>query len=191
MQGMARRRGRRLSNLAVGVLMVVVVLGSYGLYRLVQHSGAKQLRQETAAQIELEKSLDGAQTALAWQTQEWKNVLLRAYDAEGYARHLKAYQSRSAEVLGGLQRAAQLMDSLGLDATPVRKMLRQEQALLASYDAGLKLLDPADVLAYRKVDAMVQGADRQLQDDLLAFVTAHQSHTWVCRPEMSRVDEEL
>lgn len=191
MQGMSRRRKRRLSNLAVGVLMGIVVLGGYGLYRLVGHLGTAQLRQETAAQIELEKSLDAAQSALSWQTQEWKNVLLRSYDAEMYARHLRAYQTRAVEVSNDLQRAQQLMESLGLDAAPVRKMIQQEQTLLATYDAGLKLLDPADSLAFRKVDALVHGADRQLQDDLQAFVTAHQSHTWVCRPQMSRVEEEL
>ena len=162
-----QQRTSLLLWLVVASMVLSIALGSYWFYQIAERIGSTA-RQQTSALITLEESFSDAAGALADQTQEWKDSLLRSHDPALFARHQKDFQLHAQEVQGKLARARSLMQGMGLATVNIERFQRDHQVLLRQYQDALGAFEGGQALSFRAVDERVRGADRALLADLKA-----------------------
>jgi diguanylate cyclase (GGDEF)-like protein/PAS domain S-box-containing protein len=149
----------------VGSVLLTVALGGYWFTQVVAELG-RQARQEREQLLALDATVGEAIAELSEQTQEWKDILLRAYDPVLREKHQRAFDAHAQSLQAELRNVQDAARELGLDADDMAAFARQHQALMADYRAAFTLFDPKNPLSYRLVDQHVQGRDRLLRDGL-------------------------
>jgi len=146
------------------------IVGGYQLSQLISRV-ADSSAQRSIHLLEIEESLDDAAIGLGRQIQEWKDMLLRANDAELYSKHQKAFKESSIEVQYALLSAQTAMQQIGMDTAEIDHLIAEHKALIAEYMDAYARLKPSVAESSSRVDKRVIGADRKLQH-LLASVKA-------------------
>lgn len=148
------------------VLMTLVsVFGGYQLSRLIYKMIDFPL-QRAEQLLVIEKNLDDAAIELGMQIQEWKDMLLRANDAELYSKHRKAFLDSSVDVQYALLRTKTSMQNAGLDAGEIDQLSIEHKSLVSNYVLALNKLDPRQMESAHVADKLVIGVDRRLQQHL-------------------------
>ena len=161
----ANLRVRALLSITLLSILLSVGLSAYLFDQIVREldAGARQRAQDSQT---VSNTLTEAVVALANQTQEWKDMLLRAHDPALLSKHRALFDQDQQQFQAALTRTEAAMRQAGLDLSRLHLMQQQNQILLAEYTAGLALLDPKAPLSYRAADARVRGADRALRDNM-------------------------
>lgn len=149
------------------VLMTLVsVFGGYQLSRLIYKMNDFPL-QRAEQLLVIEKNLDDAAIELGIQIQEWKDMLLRANDAELYSKHRKAFADSSVDVQYALLRTKTAMQNAGLDAGldagVIDQLSIEHKTLVSNYLLAQTKLNPQQIDSSHAVDRQVIGVDRRLQ----------------------------
>lgn len=152
------------------LMTLVSTFGGYQLSRLVYKM--IDLPMQRAEQLLIiEKNLDDAAILLGMQIQEWKDMLLRANNAELYSKHRKAFLDSSVDVQYALQRTKTSMQSIGLDAGEVDQLSAEHKSLVSTYVLALGKLETRQLKSSHAVDKQVIGVDRRLQQHLAEVKT--------------------
>lgn len=146
-------------------MTLVSAFGGYQLSRLVYRMIDFPLQRAEQLLI-IEKNLDYAAIELGMQIQEWKDMLLRANDAELYSKHRKAFLDSSVGVQYALQRTKNAMQNVALDTGVIDRLSSEHKSLVSSYVFALGSLQPALLESAHAVDRQVIGVDRRLQTHL-------------------------
>ncbi len=104
----------------IAVMTLVSVFGGYQLTQLVYRLNNFSM-QRTDHLLSVEKNLDDASIALGRQVQEWKDMLIRANDAELYIKHQKAFMNASVAVQEALLQTKNSMQGIGIDTGPIEQ----------------------------------------------------------------------
>lgn len=123
-------------------------------------------RQRAEQLLVIEKNLDDAAIELRIQIQEWKDMLLRANDAELYGKHQKAFLDSSVDVQYALLRAKAVMRNAGLDEGAIDQLSIEHKSLVSNYLLAQAKLNPRQIESSLAVDKQVIGVDRRLQQHL-------------------------
>jgi diguanylate cyclase (GGDEF)-like protein/PAS domain S-box-containing protein len=162
------QQSQRIRNMLWMVLLSILLsvgLGGYWFAEVVDQLG-EQTRKQTVALLELEEVVSSASLTFARQTQEWKDMLLRAHDAALFDSHHQAMQNEAVAVQQALNRAKAVMQAQGVETTGIVSIEKQEQVLLADYADALARVDLNNPQSYRQIDEQVRGKDRALRDGL-------------------------
>ncbi len=144
------------------------IIGGYQLSQLLARV-TDSSAQRSVQLLEIEESLDDAAIGLGRQIQEWKDMLLRANDAELYGRHQKGFKDASIGVQYALLNAQTAMQQIGMDTKEIDHLIAEHKILLAEYMTAYAKLKPSVAESSSMADKRVIGADRKLQQ-LLASV---------------------
>lgn len=156
------------SRIWLGGLVMLVLLAMAGLGLFALHRTDAAARASTARLAQLQAALDTgrqAETAFKRQVQEWKNILLRSSDAAARSRLEAAFaaeQQRTAALLQALAASAPLLPTPEI----LPALVTEHAALAQRYAAALAAGDPTTPEGPRAIDALVRGADRQLEQRL-------------------------
>jgi len=151
----------RLAALLAFANIFLVVAAGYAWYAIARLN--TQMENIIATQNQVEAAGDLARRAqldFKVQVQEWKDTLLRGYDAELFDKHTKAFAARSAQVHKELESLNEMSTKLGLPADLVVKAIREHEELDRKYAAALTAYHGSDALSAREVDKAVRGMDR-------------------------------
>ncbi len=165
--GLAAVRSIKSYLLFMAAVIAISLLGGYHLSHMTHRINDFSL-QRTDRLIAIEENLDDAAIGLGRQIQEWKDMLLRAGNAELYSVHRQAFIDDSVAVQKSLLRAKAAMHSIGMNESEVDRLSAEHKALLAKYVAAQTRLNPQRTDSFRVVDREVLGMDRDLQRHIAA-----------------------
>ncbi|UZE21515.1 methyl-accepting chemotaxis protein [Pseudomonas sp. B21-056] len=161
----------RLFLLASVSSLLLLVLGAVALYQMQSLKNTlvdslDAFDQQTHMLIDIETAHSHFKT----QVQEWKNILLRGQDLQGFEK----YQSRFAEEEGRVQallgKVREQLQAQQLDGSEVAKLIDHHAELGRRYRLALDSFDPQAVNPGQLVDRQVQGIDRSTSDGFQALV---------------------
>ncbi|MBW8078265.1 MAG: PAS domain-containing protein, partial [Gallionella sp.] len=159
---------RLLNRIAIALVLVSLVAGVL-VYRLVGNVGEEAVS-GTQAYIELDREQNDAESAFHRQIQEWKDMLLRGSEPQAYRQYYSALQSRQDEVQLHLKHLSEKLAQYGIPTAQVTLIRQAHLALRDRYEDALTRFPLANNPDnYRRIDALVRGADRQLDGDLEAL----------------------
>lgn len=159
------QRIRVLVAAALVVLLAAVGTGAFWFFQVVDELG-RDARTEVQGLLQAEDSVSDGISALAGQTQAWKDLLLRHHDPVLRAKYRQELEQFHVKLNADLLRARQLAEGLGISPAQLDALLKQEKSLIQSYTAAAERLDPALPLSYRDADSLVIGQDRALRAGL-------------------------
>jgi len=147
----------------VGVaVFFLAVLGYFGIH------GVFVMNDDTATQLNkadlVKNSVNAARSAqvsLKKQVQEFKDILVRGNDQKNFDHYLELFKRDHATLLTDLQELNKLLQQLGIPTTSVEKALQVHAELFNAYLNALKEFKHDDELTGKKVDALVEGMDRE------------------------------
>ena len=105
-------------------------------------------------------AVKSAQSSFLVQIQEWKNILLRGNDQEGFDKHLKSFRVQAEKTQAQLAQAADLMQGRELPADQAQALRAAHAALTEKYLEALAKFERGDALSGKNVDKAVRGMDR-------------------------------
>lgn len=151
-------------------ILVITLLSLFGGYQISQliYRMNDYYQQRTEKILAMEGSIDDATIALGRQIQEWKDMLLRANDAEQYSHHKKAFFKYSNDVQQALMQTIAEMQNEHMNTVEIDQLLIDHQTLLSDYLIAKSMLNPRQMDSFREVDKQVVGVDRNLQKSLAA-----------------------
>lgn len=159
------KRIRSLLALSLLSIVLTVALGTFWMVTVVDELGS-HARSRASQVLLVEEALSAASDAMANQTQEWKDMLLRMQDAELLAHHRQGFEREQAALRVALQRAEFALVNAGMRTDEVQGLRQRHRKLIEKYQAALEKLDPSVPLSYREVDRQVRGEDRAMRDAL-------------------------
>jgi len=171
--GLARLGIRgRLTALVIVAAAATLAVGLTGL--LAVRSALDQVHHAALQGDAVTRANDAARSAQVHfkkQVQEWKNVLLRGFDPELFARYLQGFNDEEAAVRADLRR----LRGMGVVADGdlslrIDSLLAVHATLGERYRDALRLYDAGDPLAHRRVDEAVRGIDRAPTDAMDSLV---------------------
>jgi hypothetical protein len=162
------RSPNQLPRIFVLFLALVTLASGFGGYQLSRWlSKVNDLSLQRAEQLlAVERNLDDAAIQLRMQVQEWKDMLLRANDAELYSKHRKAFMDSSIGVQYALLRTKTAMENIGMDAGVIDQLSIEHKSLVSNYLFAQGKLDPRRIESSLAVDKQIMGVDRRLQQRL-------------------------
>lgn len=158
----------RLPKAFVIFLVLITLVSTFGGYQLSRliYQMIDIPMQRAEQLLVIEKNLDDAAIKLGMQIQEWKDMLLRANDAELSSKHRKAFLDSSLDVQYALQRTKTSMQNIGLDTGEIDQVSIEHKSLVSAYVLALAKLNPQKIESAHAVDKQVIGVDRRLQKHL-------------------------
>jgi diguanylate cyclase (GGDEF)-like protein/PAS domain S-box-containing protein len=138
-----------------------VALGGYWFYK-VSTALSTQARTDIQQLMELEDAFAHISGEFSAQTQEWKNILLRAHDPVLLQKHKQAFHLHQQLFHGQLFRAQHIVQEAQLNGRALLEIERREEALLLAYAQAIKQLNPQNPNSFHAVDAQVRGIDHEL-----------------------------
>jgi len=170
-----RRQLLSLSAVVAIVLVAIVVIALYGMYRLDQAVAANGARIDRLT--EMADAARVAQVTFKTQVQEWKNTLLRGFEAKDFDAYHGAFLAQRDEVEKKLDALAAQAQAVGFATDGLTALKAAHEELDKAYDEGLTFFKVDDPLSIRVVDAHVRGRDRPVNDAFDTFVAAVKSFT--------------
>lgn len=158
----------RLNWVVLSSICLTVALSTYAFYQVVDQLNG-QARRQAIVLLDVSEDINHVSSELAAQTQGWKDVLLRAYDAALYAKHLKEFREREVAVQARLQHTRSELLAAKFPTAQIDALSVRHRMLVDAYEKALTKLDPLAPLSYRLADAAVRGMDIGLRDDLQAL----------------------
>lgn len=149
-------------------LLGSILLGFYlfdQLGRTHEHEAQAQLQKV----LRVENRLNEAFEAHTLRVQEWKDVLLRAYDPLLLHKHKQAFDQNQLRVPRALEVLQLELSQAGMNPQPVADLIRHNLALSELYHKAYAELDAEQPLSYRRADQWVRGRDRELRAELVAM----------------------
>jgi methyl-accepting chemotaxis protein len=165
----------RLTALLAFANVFLVIAAGYAWYAITRLNS--QIENVIAVQNQVEAAGDLArrtQLDFKIQVQEWKDTLLRGYDAELFDKHSKAFAARTAQVHKELESLGEMSTKIGLSADLVSKAIREHEDLDRKYAAALAGYHGSDAMSAREVDKAVRGIDRAPTEYINEIVKAVQ-----------------
>ncbi len=160
-----------LQNQKIGVKLYIVVgfmslmlvaVGGYLLMGLSTTNGAMVTNLDTArAYTQVVGDADDVAILFKKQVQEWKDLLLRGYKAEDYAKYKGNFEKQEANVQQSGQELKKTMLTLKLDTSKVDAFLAKHSELGQRYRDALKQFAAGDIQSAHVVDSLVRGMDRE------------------------------
>lgn len=155
----------KASILSFALIILLATAGGYALSRVIY--GMNDDAAHYAGQLlVIDESLDDASILLGRQIQDWKDMLMRADDAQAYGKHQKGFVDASVGVQNTLVRTQTAMQSIGMDTAEISRLSVEHKALLSNYLSAHSKLKPRQIESSREVDRQVAGVDRSLQQHL-------------------------
>jgi len=151
----------RLAALLVFANVFLIAAAGYAWYAISRLNS--QLENVVAVTNEVDAAKDLARSAqlhFKIQVQEWKNMLLRGYDAELYAKHSKGFAEESDRVTRDLKTLAEAAGRVGVDAKLVESATVEHNELNRRYAEALRAFHGSDMGSAHEVDKAVRGMDR-------------------------------
>jgi len=116
------------------------------------------------------------------QVQEWKNILLRGNNPEGFAKYKKQFAASADEVQAKLAKLQALLTATGgqtelAHAQRVEQLIKDHAEMREKYLAALASFDAQDPETGKKVDHLVKGVDRAATkqiEDLISEMEANE-----------------
>jgi methyl-accepting chemotaxis protein len=161
----------RINTLAGFLLATLLAASLYSGYALRSNDKANAEAAETIAR--LEHSVNAArvaQVSFKIQVQEWKNVLLRGASAEALEKYTKGFNEMARATQESLKDLRQTEAALGHDTSAEDELLRNHAELGEKYLEALGHHDLAEAGAAHKIDSVVKGMDRALNEKIDAVV---------------------
>ncbi len=149
----------------LGSSLLSMAVGGYWFSQVIEQLGIEASR-STAAIVRLNDLLATVESDVAWQTQEWKDMLLRAHDPVLFAKHQQQFMRAADRVKYQLHRAQEILQAANSPVSNVTQLQRLEQSLVEEYTVALRSLKLTNPLSYREVDQQVIGRDRALRAEL-------------------------
>jgi methyl-accepting chemotaxis protein-1 (serine sensor receptor) len=163
-----RRRLLALSATVGFMLIVIVTVATYGMYRLDATVVANQGEIDRLAGMADDARV--AQVTFKNQVQEWKDILLRGYDAADFKSYHEAFEARRADVRRQLNGLAAEAAALQFPTAEIEGLETRHEGLNAAYDDAMTAFKADDPLSVRAVDARVRGRDRPITTEFDALV---------------------
>lgn len=169
---------RKLIILAGLLAMVLLANGVVGLFALhyanYSHEQSLKTVQRSAAALEAARS---AQVSFKKQVQEWKNILLRGFNPEDYARYVAAFEKEEKELDARLEQAKSLAGQIGMKSSMIDEAIKGHHELDGKYREALGQSTSLDPSAAAAIDRKVRGIDRKPTDDMDAIVAQIQEYS--------------
>jgi methyl-accepting chemotaxis protein len=153
-----------LVGILLGIALFIWGTGTYDLARTT--ASVQESYQETEEAIAASDAVREAQSDFKTQVQEFKNILIRGYEAADLAKHRSAFEKYEKEVGEDLGKVKVLLPKVGLDAKLAEDVLKAHKELGEKYRAALATFEPAKPLSYRDVDKQLRGIDRPMAEGL-------------------------
>ncbi|MFM7084401.1 MAG: hypothetical protein ACKOW3_05295 [Hyphomicrobium sp.] len=103
------------------------------------------------------------------QVQEWKNILLRGFNAEDYDKYHSAFIEKREEVQNQLENLLKNAEQVGVDKTQIVFLKTQHKELIDLADIILTDINLQDTFSIRASDKQIRGKDRPLGDAFEKF----------------------
>jgi len=154
--------GVRLGLLSALFFIALLIVGVVG-WRAVDagNTRASAAMARLVAMAEASDTARSAQVAFKIQVQEWKNILVRGDDQDTLDKYRNAFIKGGNTTRAELASLDAMLDKLAIATPMVDDALRTQDALTKRYLTALEQFDPAQATSADKVDALVQGADRE------------------------------
>lgn len=157
----------------IAVVLVGANMGYWGVRystkqgkKITEH--VKEQGRFLARTIDLSRS---AEVHFKIQVQEWKDVLLRGYDTDAFAKHLDGFKKQSDLMDQDLSTLKSFLSDSKQDIGIVVKCLEDHQKLNTLYRDALKSFDAKQPGSATNVDKLVRGIDRPMTEALDELVT--------------------
>ena len=168
--GVLDRLSIRGKLLVLAGTLVAVALALWGTAFVTSRQVSRQGLEASGILVRAAEASDlarQAQVDFKLQVQEWKNILIRGNDPAQFRKYQDAFAAAEAKVDADLARLQSRLEdpALGLATGPVLKTLQAHAELGRRYRAALaEAWRPADPLAFRAVDKLLQGIDRPMNE---------------------------
>ncbi len=153
------------TKFAVALALILVVnlgVGLHGLHRYKKTAqNTAELFGRTSEIVALSLS---AQVHFKKQVQEWKDILLRGWDPVQYETYLTQFAAQEQQVSAAMTRLVELLAPNPPAQQTAKGFLRAHTRLGQVYRDALAQFHSDDPDSYRRVDALVQGVDREPTD---------------------------
>jgi hypothetical protein len=154
----------KFSSTLVGLIAVIGIMSLFSIWSMNRAYIQGDREAEDIRTLADEAML--AQIDFKVQVQEWKNILLRGYEADARAKYFGAFEAREAGVadhLANLAAKAAEID-LGEYQRRAQTLLSQHQSLAQTYRDALATSPDLNPDAARAIDRKVMGIDRALEN---------------------------
>src|SRR5512140_3833019 len=157
----------KLGLLVAFMSILIALIGAYGMQNGSQaNDRLNGILDGNGLVMKAKDEVKEADVAFKTQVQEWKNVLLRGYDAADYDKYLASFTKEHKAVQEHLRTVKPIMAQLLLDTSAVDELAREHDALLPKYLEALKSYDRSKADAAHIVDKIVKGMDRKTTDHM-------------------------
>jgi methyl-accepting chemotaxis protein-1 (serine sensor receptor) len=169
------RIGTRIGLLGGFLIIAMLAMGITGLHALTTANSLELAALHRADQVE--EAVDTArlvQVEFGKQMQEWKDILLRAGDAEAFEKHKSAFANQSDLAQAALTKLNEQFARLGLDTQLVQQVKKSHGELKEKYLEVLKAYNQSDKNSAQAVDDLIKGMDSEPAkkiEDLVAYVS--------------------
>ncbi len=153
-----------LVGILLGIALFIWGTGTYDLARTT--ASVQESYQETEEAIAASDAVREAQSDFKTQVQEFKNILIRGYEAADLTKHRAAFEKYEKEVVEDLGKVKALLPKIGLESKLAEDVLKAHKELGEKYRAALGTFEPAKPLSYRDVDKQLRGIDRPMAEGL-------------------------
>lgn len=157
-----RRQFLSLSSAVALVLVVIVGMSNYAMYKLSEQMNVGLERIGKYAALSDDARI--AQIAFKTQVQEWKNILLRGYDEVDFASYRDAFIKHRSQVEASLGLLAERVQTGVVNDTAITLLRKQHDDLNAAYERALSGLVASDPTSVRAIDKSMRGMDRPLME---------------------------
>ncbi len=147
-----------------GLLFLALVGGlGYQAVRSLSVQAGKSVLQGSNT-TDLLNSMRLANTTFIGMVREFKDILLRGYDPELYAKHSNLFEEKYEIIRDSLVETRLAGDAVGYDTASIDKLLEEVDALHAKYVNALKSYNTSSAMSGLDVDKKIRGVDSSTND---------------------------
>lgn len=150
----------KLNGLVALLIAMMIGVGMFGMVST--HNIIAHLKADAHKEQELAHALELAERSeIEFQSQilAWKNMLLRAYDAEQFEKHQAEFYVQSDIVQEGLVKLAGKLQALDVDTSETRHVADMHRDMNRTYEAAMKQFNANDPAAGKALDTTIKDSD--------------------------------
>jgi methyl-accepting chemotaxis protein len=151
----------RFATLVVVAVMLLAAMAGLAMYKIGATTDRMiEAQEDSRRHLLLLQAIEGAHVHFKSQVQEWKDMLLRAGDAQALQQHRAQFEHESAQVRQLLFVTADSLRAVGLDPQEAEALRTAHADLVDRYRSALDRFDLGKHDAVREIDGVVKGMDR-------------------------------